>query len=107
MYLRRTSKMKMEVSFDEPLNVDWDGNELLLSDILGTEEDVIYQGYGDRGGDKSLLKAALRELSRRERRIIELRFGLDQPGEESIHRRKWRIRWEFPSPIFLDLRKKS
>ena len=50
MYLRRNNKTRMEVSIDEPLNVDWDGNELLLSDILGTEEDVIYQGLGAGGG---------------------------------------------------------
>ena len=67
MYLRRTSKMKLEVSIDEPLNVDWDGNELLLSDILGTEEDVIY---------KDLLKKAVSRLSPRERKIVELRYGL-------------------------------
>lgn len=58
MYLRRTSKMKMEVSFDEPLNVDWDGNELLLSDILGTEEDIIYKDM-ETEMEKKLLKAAI------------------------------------------------
>lgn len=75
MYLRRTSKMKMEVSFDEPLNVDWDGNELLLSDILGTEEDIIYKDM-ETEVEKKLLKKAISRLSPRERKIIELRYGL-------------------------------
>lgn len=75
MYLRRTSRMKLEVSFDEPLNVDWDGNELLLSDILGTEEDVIYKDM-EAEVEKKLLKRAIAKLSSRERKIIELRYGL-------------------------------
>ncbi|MCD8217670.1 MAG: RNA polymerase sporulation sigma factor SigE [Clostridiales bacterium] len=75
MYLRRTSRMKLEVSFDEPLNVDWDGNELLLSDILGTEEDVIYKDM-EMEVEKKLLKRAIGKLSARERRIIELRYGM-------------------------------
>ena len=75
MYLRRTSKMKLEVSIDEPLNVDWDGNELLLSDILGTEEDVIYKDMEDEV-EKDLLKKAVNRLSPRERKIVELRYGL-------------------------------
>lgn len=75
MYLRRTSKMKLEVSFDEPLNVDWDGNELLLSDILGTEEDIIYKDM-EMEVEKKLLKRAIDRLSQRERKIIELRYGL-------------------------------
>ena len=76
MYLRRNSKTKMEVSIDEPLNVDWDGNELLLSDILGTEEDVIYRGIESEVEHK-LLKEAISKLSEREKTIINLRFGLD------------------------------
>lgn len=75
MYLRRTSKTKLEVSIDEPLNVDWDGNELLLSDILGTEEDVIYRNMEDEM-EKDLLKHAVERLSPREKTIVELRFGL-------------------------------
>lgn len=75
MYLRRTSKTKMEVSIDEPLNVDWDGNELLLSDILGTDEDVIYRGIEEEI-EKDLLKDAIDRLNPREKRIVELRFGL-------------------------------
>lgn len=82
MYLRRTNKTKMEVSIDEPLNVDWDGNELLLSDILGTEEDVIYRDLEDEV-DRKMLRKALETLSQRERLIIELRFGLNsESGEE-------------------------
>lgn len=75
MFLRRNNKTKMEVSIDEPLNVDWDGNELLLSDILGTEEDVIYRDI-ENEVDKELLNKALTKLSSRERIIIQLRFGL-------------------------------
>ena len=82
MYLRRNNKTKMEVSIDEPLNVDWDGNELLLSDILGTEEDVIYHDM-ETDVERKLLLAAIEKLSGRERMIIELRFGLNSvDGEE-------------------------
>lgn len=76
MYLRRSSRQKMEVSIDEPLNVDWDGNELLLSDILGTEEDIIYRDIEDEA-ERKILLAAIEKLSDRERMIINLRFGLD------------------------------
>ena len=82
MYLRRTSKTKLEVSIDEPLNVDWDGNELLLSDILGTDEDVISKGIEDEV-EKRLLQNAIDHLNPRERKIVELRFGLTRAdGEE-------------------------
>ncbi len=82
MYLRRSAKTKMEVSIDEPLNVDWDGNELLLSDILGTEEDIIYRDLEDEV-DKELLKKAMDILTEREKTIIDLRFGLSsEDGEE-------------------------
>ena len=77
MYLRRNNKTKMEVSFDEPLNMDWDGNELLLSDILGTEEDVIYKDI-ENEVEISLLRKAMEKLSTREREIIELRYGINQ-----------------------------
>ena len=77
MYLRRNSKTRLEISIDEPLNVDWDGNELLLSDILGTEEDVISKEIEDEV-EKSLLKLAIEKLSERERKIVCLRFGLDR-----------------------------
>ncbi|OAJ73772.1 sporulation sigma factor SigE [Brevibacillus sp. SKDU10] len=79
MYLRRNNKIRSEVSFDEPLNIDWDGNELLLSDVLGTENDTIYKNIEDQV-DRKLLHKALDKLSDRERVIMELRFGL--AGEE-------------------------
>lgn len=75
MYLRRNNKIKTEISIDEPLNIDWDGNELLLSDILGTENDIIHRSIEDEV-DKELLNAAMKKLSMREKRIMELRFGL-------------------------------
>ena len=75
MYLRRNNKTKLEVSIDEPLNVDWDGNELLLSDILGTDEDVIYKDIEDEV-EKKLLNKAISRLTERERQIVDLRFGL-------------------------------
>ena len=75
MYLRKNNKQKLEVSIDEPLNVDWDGNELLLSDILGTDEDVIYRDL-ETQADLKLLHQALKTLNGREKMIIELRFGL-------------------------------
>lgn len=82
MYLRRNNKTRMEVSIDEPLNVDWDGNELLLSDILGTDEDIIYRDI-ETEVEKNLLKKAVEKLSDRERTIVELRFGLNTShGEE-------------------------
>ena len=75
MYLRRSCKLKLEVSLDEPLNVDWDGNELLLSDILGTDADAIYRGIEDEV-DRELLSLAMKKLTPREKKIMELRFGL-------------------------------
>ena len=79
MYLRRSCKLKLEVSLDEPLNVDWDGNELLLSDILGTDGEEVSRDLEDEV-DRRLLWAALGRLNPRERRIVELRFGLgEQP----------------------------
>lgn len=82
MYLRRNNKTKLEVSIDEPLNVDWDGNELLLSDILGTDEDVIYRDM-ENEVERKLLMKAVNKLSEREKTIIKLRFGLGRgDGEE-------------------------
>lgn len=82
MYLRRNNKTKMEVSIDEPLNVDWDGNELLLSDILGTDEDVIYRDI-ENEVERKLLMKAVNKLSEREKTIINLRFGLGtRDGDE-------------------------
>lgn len=86
MYLRRNSKLRMEVSIDEPLNVDWDGNELLLSDILGTEEDTIYKDLEQEAERKILIKA-LNLLSARERSIIQMRFGIGTvDGEEKTQK---------------------
>lgn len=78
MYLRRNNRTRMEVSIDEPLNVDWDGNELLLSDILGTDEDIIYRNMEDEA-EKKLLRRAIDRLLPREKMIIDLRFGLSSP----------------------------
>jgi RNA polymerase sporulation-specific sigma factor len=75
MYLRKTGNQKSEISFDEPLNTDWDGNELLLSDILGTDGDMVMRPLED-DVDRELLLAALKKLSDRERAIIAMRFGL-------------------------------
>ena len=75
MYLRRNSKTKMEVSIDEPLNVDWDGNELLLSDILGTDEDIIYRDM-ENEAEIMLLRTAVNTLTPREKEIICLRYGI-------------------------------
>ena len=83
MYLRRNSKLRMEVSIDEPLNVDWDGNELLLSDILGTEEDIIYKDM-ESEAEQKMLRRAINKLSDRERMIINLRFGLNNHEEEAM-----------------------
>lgn len=82
MYLRRNSKVKAEISFYEPLNIDWDGNELLLSDILGTENDIVYNTIEDEV-DKELLYLAMKKLSIREKEIVELRFGLTGGGEKT------------------------
>ena len=82
MYLRRNSKVKAEVSFYEPLNIDWDGNELLLSDILGTENDTVYNLIEDEV-DKQLLFLALRNLNEREKEIVRLRFGLSGNSEKT------------------------
>lgn len=81
MHLRRSSRTKAEVSIDEPLNVDWDGNELLLSDILGTDDDMVYKDIEDEI-DRNLLEQAMTILSDRERTIIELRFGIGHNDEE-------------------------
>ena len=80
MYLRRLARIRSEVSFDEPLNTDWEGNELLLSDVLGTDGDVVYRDI-EAGVEKELLRGALKKLPERDRRIMNMRFGLDG-GEE-------------------------
>ena len=83
MYLRRNNKTKLEVSIDEPLNVDWDGNELLLSDILGTDEDVIYRDV-ENEVERKLLRKAISRLGEREKTIIMLRFGLNNPNDTEM-----------------------
>lgn len=82
MYLRRNTKVKAEISFYEPLNIDWDGNELLLSDILGTDNDSVYNLIEDEI-DKQLLILAMKKLSSREKEIVELRYGLTGNGEKT------------------------
>lgn len=82
MHLRRTNKTKAEVSFDEPLNIDWDGNELLLSDVLGTESDIIYKSIEEEV-DRKLLSLAMTKLSPREKKIMEFRFGLQDGAEKT------------------------
>lgn len=82
MYLRKNANQKSEVSIDEPLNVDWDGNELLLSDVLGTDNDVIYRSVEEKV-DRALLKEALDKLSKREQNIMNLRFGLTTGNEKT------------------------
>ena len=83
MYLRRNNKTRLEVSIDEPLNVDWDGNELLLSDILGTDEDIIYRDM-ETEVEKRLLRKAVEKLDCREKEIIELRYGINQPNGKEM-----------------------
>jgi len=85
MFLRRNTKTKSEVSIDEPLNVDWEGNELLLSDVLGTEADVICRDIEDEV-DRELLRTAMDKLTKREKRIVELRFGLNDVAEEKTQK---------------------
>ncbi len=80
MHLRRTVKLKSEVSFDEPLNIDWEGNELMLSDVMGTDGDVVYKKI-ENGVESELLKVALDKLNNREKEIMQLRYGLSG-GEE-------------------------
>ena len=79
MFLRRNSRLRTEVSIDEPLNVDWDGNELLLSDILGTDEDIVYRDL-ETEVDRNLLDMAISKLCEKERTIIELRYGINTIG---------------------------
>jgi len=85
MYLRRNAKTKTEVSIDEPLNVDWDGNELLLSDILGTDVDIIYRDIEDEV-DRQMLYLAMEKLTSREKSIVQMRFGIGTDGEEKTQK---------------------
>ena len=81
MFLRKNSGNKNELSLDEPLNIDYDGNELLLSDVLGTENDFVYKSI-EESEDRKMIKKALGRLSQRDRTIIELRYGIDRNGKE-------------------------
>ncbi len=85
MYLRKNNSNKANISIDEPLNVDWDGNELLLSDILGTDNDITQRKIEDNV-DKELLRIALKRLSDREQKIMNLRFGIGGSGEEKTQK---------------------
>ncbi|MBP5245787.1 MAG: RNA polymerase sporulation sigma factor SigE [Clostridiales bacterium] len=86
MYIRKNAKSKNDVSLEEPLNVDWDGNELLLSDILGTDEDTVDKNI-EKEEEKSVLRSAVRKLNKRDRAIIEMRFGLNDPdGREKTQK---------------------
>lgn len=82
MYLRKSSNLKNEISIDEPLNIDWDGNELLLSDVLGTDNDVVHNNI-EKDVEKNLLETAIAHLSKRERLIMEMRFGLGDGVERT------------------------
>ena len=82
MVLRRTNRLKLEVSFDEPLNTDWDGNELLLSDVMGTENDLVSRDL-DADVERQMLYDAVRHLGAREKRIVKLRYGLNGSGEHT------------------------
>lgn len=85
MHLRKSVKIKSEVSFDEPLNTDWEGNELLLSDVMGTNSDVVYKKI-EGGVETELLQKALVKLNKREREIMEMRYGLT--GEDELTQRE-------------------
>lgn len=79
MYLRKNNRKKAELSFDDPLNIDWDGNELKLSDIMGTDADIIYKNI-ESEVNRELLRTAMKSLTKRERKILVLRFGLMNSG---------------------------
>ena len=81
MYIRKSSNRRVEISIDEPLNTDWDGNELLLSDVLGTDDDVVYQNL-EASEDSKIIKKAISKLNKREQLIVNMRFGLD--GKEEM-----------------------
>ena len=104
MYLRRNNKIRGEISIDEPLNQDGDGNELLLSDILGTDSDSISRGLEDEV-DKKLLKAAIAKLNTREKNIMELRFGF-VTGDEKTQKEVADMLRNF-SKLHLEIRKEN
>lgn len=104
MHLRRSNRLKSEISIDEPLNQDGDGNELLLSDILGTEEDVTYRRIEDEV-DRVLLKDAILKLTKREKNIMELRFGF-KTGVEKTQKEVADMLRNF-SKLYFEIRKKN
>ena len=107
MYLRRNNKTKLEVSIDEPLNVDWDGNELLLSDILGTEEDTIYRDLENEAERKLLVKAIGRLFQQREDDRADAFLGLEHLTGRKKRKKRSLTSLAFHSLIFQDWRKKS
>lgn len=104
MFLRRTNKLKGEISIDEPLNQDGDGNELLLSDILGTEPDTVSKGLEDEV-DKKLLRISMEKLNPREKNIMELRFGF-KTGNEKTQKEVADMLRNF-SKLYIQIRKKD
>lgn len=104
MYLRKTSKLKSEVSIDEPLNTDGDGNELLLSDVLGNDEDNIFKDL-ENEIDRKLIKESIEKLNRREKKIMELRFRIFDRQGTNTKRSSWHAS-EYRSHTYLDSRKK-
>lgn len=104
MHLRKTVRQKAEISFDEPLNVDWEGNVLLLSDVLGTDSDVIYKDV-ESGAEREILAESFARLGEREKKILKMRFGLF--GEEEKRRKKSRRKWAYRSRTYLALKRKS
>lgn len=105
MFLRRNNKIKSEISIDEPLNQDGDGNELLLSDILGTEEDVVCKSLEDEV-DKRLLRASMEKLNSREKNIMELRFGFKNNGNEKTQKEVADMLRNL-SKLYIKIRKKD
>ena len=99
MHLRKVSDMKTEMSFDEPLSVDWDGNESTLSDVLGTEPDAVSELLED-DDEKRLLRGIVRRLPEKERQLMVQRFGLFG-ARVAYAKRSWRMKWAFLSLIFL------
>ena len=106
MYLRKNNKTKLEVSIDEPLNVDWDGNELLLSDILGTDEDVISKGI-ESEVEKKLLYKAIEKLNHREKVIVEMRYGLNNKDGEEMTQKEVADELRNFSKLYIKIRKEN
>jgi RNA polymerase sporulation-specific sigma factor len=82
MYVRKNNARRVEVSIDEPLNTDWDGNELLLSDVLGTDEDAVYKDI-EASEDRKIILEAISKLTKREQKIVNLRYGLNGEDEKT------------------------